>query len=235
MAEIKLYQFGPVTDRESASPFCVKVHYALRYKHVPFEVVNMANPLEVKKLNPRAKLPVLGCNGTIVSDSTDIVRFVEEYHPEPRLYPQDERERAYALMIEDWADESLYWHIVYENWLVDDQYDKFAAEIFAPTPAPLRPLVKAFARRQSRGQLNGQGYGRLTVDEHRKRLWDSLDWLNSMVGDAFLCGQDLSVADISVAAQVTCLLSPFTPHTAVEIKKRGALLAWHDRTKAAVA
>ena len=29
MAEIKLYQFGPIADRESASPFCVKLHYTL--------------------------------------------------------------------------------------------------------------------------------------------------------------------------------------------------------------
>jgi len=41
-------------------------------------------------------------------------------------------------LLEDWADESLYWHVVYENWLIDDQFEKFAAEILAPMPAPLR-------------------------------------------------------------------------------------------------
>jgi hypothetical protein len=59
MAEIKLYQFGPIADRESASPFCVKLHYALRYKRLPFETVNLASPTQVKKYNPRGKLPVL--------------------------------------------------------------------------------------------------------------------------------------------------------------------------------
>ena len=31
MKRIQLYQFGPLGDRESGSPFCVKVHYAMRY------------------------------------------------------------------------------------------------------------------------------------------------------------------------------------------------------------
>ncbi len=140
MAEIKLYQFGPIADRESASPFCVKLHYALRYKGLPFEAVNLASPTQVKKYNPRGKLPVLGYDGTLILDSSDVVHYIEQRHPEPRLSPENERERAQALLLEDWADESFYWHVVYENWLIDDQFEKFAAEILAPMPAPLRPL-----------------------------------------------------------------------------------------------
>ena len=167
MAEIKLYQFGPVTGRESASPFCVKLHYALRYKHVPFETVNLAAPNQVKKYNPRGKLPVLGYNGTLIPDSTDAVRYLEQHHPEPRLYPTDERERAHALLMEDWADESFYWHVVYENWLIPDQYDKFAVEVLGGIPGPLRPLVKILALRGTRANLVGQGLGRVTPEDHR--------------------------------------------------------------------
>ena len=135
MAEIKLYQFWPIADRESASPFCVKLHYALRYKRLQFETVNLASPTQAKKYNPRGKLPVLDYDGTLIRDSTDAVRYLEQHNPEPRLYPENERERAHALLLEDWADESLYWHIVYENWLIGDQFEKFAAEILASMPA----------------------------------------------------------------------------------------------------
>jgi glutathione S-transferase len=235
MAEIKLYQFGPVADRESASPFCVKLHYALRYKRLPFEAVNLASPAQAKKYNPRGKLPVLSYDGTLIPDSSDVVRYLEQRHPEPRLYPLDERERAQALLLEDWADESLYWHIVYENWLIDDQFDKFAAEILASMPAPLRPLIKIFARRQTRSNLVGQGLGRVNPQEHRKMLGDSLDWLGSMVDGSFLCGKELSIADVAVAAQVTCLTGPLTPVADAEARKRPRLMAWHDRVGAAVA
>jgi glutathione S-transferase len=235
MPEIKLYQFGPIADRESASPFCVKLHYALRYKRLPFEIVNLASPNQVKKYNPRGKLPVLGYDGTLILDSTDAVRYLEQHNPEPRLYPENERERAHALLLEDWADESLYWHIVYENWLIDDQFDDFAAEILAPMPALVRPLIKIIARRGTRANLFGQGLGRVKPEEHRKLLCDSLDWLNSIADGAFLCGQELSVADVAVAAQVTCLQGPLTPVAATEVRKRTRLMAWYDRAKAAVA
>ncbi|HUA36192.1 MAG TPA: hypothetical protein VMA09_21470 [Candidatus Binataceae bacterium] len=58
MPDIKLYQFIPVLGRESASPFSVKLHYAFRYKCVPFEVINIGNPSELKKYTNRGKLPV---------------------------------------------------------------------------------------------------------------------------------------------------------------------------------
>jgi glutathione S-transferase len=235
VSEINLYQFGPIADRESASPFCVKLHYALRYKRLPFTAVNLASPTQVKKYNPRGKLPVLGYDGRLILDSSDVVRYLELRHPEPRLYPENERERAQALLLEDWADESLYWHIVYENWLIDDQFEKFAAEILAPMPAPLRPLIKIIARRQTRANLLGQGLGRVKPEEHRKMLCDSLDWVNNIADGAFLCGKELSVADVAVAAQVACLVGPLTPVAAAEVRKRTRLMAWYDRAKAAVA
>jgi len=235
MAEIKLYQFGPVADRESASPFCVKLHYALRYKRLPFEAVNLASPAQAKKYNQRGKLPVLGYDGTLIVDSSDVVRYIEQRHPEPRLYPENERERAQALLLEDWADESLYWHIVYENWLIDDQFDKFTAEVLAPVPAPLRPLIKIIARRQTRSRLVGQGLGSVKPEEHRKMLFDSLVWLDNIVDGAFLCGKELSIADVAVAAQVTCLVGPLTPVADAEARKRTRLMAWYDRVRAAVA
>jgi glutathione S-transferase len=235
MADIKLYQFGPVLGRESASPFCVKIHYAFRYKRIPFDVVNLNTPTQVKKYNSRGKLPVAAYDGRLIADSSEIIRLLEEQHREPRLYPENERQRSYALLLEDWADESLYWHVVYENWLVDDQYDKFAPEILSSIPSLLRPVIKIIARRQTRANLNGQGLGRVSLPEHRAKLGQCLDWLNSLCDGEFLCGKDLSVADIAVAAQATSLLSPITPYTAGEIRKRSRLLGWYERTITAVA
>ena len=66
-------------------------------------------------------------------------------------------------------------------------------------------------------------------------LCDSLDWLNNITDGAFLCGQELSVADVAVAAQVTCLVGPLTPVAAAEVRKRTRLMTWYGRAKAAVA
>ena len=99
--KIQLYQFPPLANQESASPFCVKVHYAMRYKRLPFEVVNVASPLAVRRLSKRGKLPVMIYDGVTVTDSTDIIRHLEARHPEPQLYAREQQARALALLLED--------------------------------------------------------------------------------------------------------------------------------------
>jgi glutathione S-transferase len=234
LINVRLYQFAPLADQESASPFCVKVHYALRYKRLPFTIVNVKSPGEVRKLNSRGKLPVLECDGVATADSSEIIRHLDMHHPEPRLYPIDAKRRAHAMMIEDWADESLYWHVVYERWLVRDQFAQLAREFFAPAPALLRPLIKTMVRRSVAKQLHEQGLGRFTVHEHREKLRQALDWLEAIVNGRFLCGADLSIADIGVAAQIAALMIPQTPVVAAEVRKRSNLIGWLEGVRAAV-
>jgi len=231
---LRLYQFAPLADQESASPFCVKVHYALRYKRLPFTIVNVKSPGEVRKLNSRGKLPVLICDGVTTTDSSEIIRRLEMHHPEPRLYPLDAKTRAHAMMIEDWADESLYWHVVYERWMVRDQFRQLAREFFAVAPAVLRPLIKTVMRRSVVKQIHEQGLGRFSVHEHREKLRQALDWLEVIVNGRFLCGADLSIADIGVAAQIAALMIPQTPVVAAEVRKRSNLMGWLEGVRAAV-
>jgi glutathione S-transferase len=230
---LRLYQFAPLADQESASPFCVKVHYALRYKRLPFTIVNVKSPGEVRKLSSRGKLPVLEYDGVAIADSSEIIRRLEMHHPEPRLYPLDKKTCAHAMMIEDWADESLYWHVVYERWLVRDQFRQLAAEFFAPAPAALRPLIKTMVRRSVVKQIHEQGLGRFTVHEHREKLRQTLDWLEVIVNGRFLCGADLSIADIGVAAQIAALMIPQTPVVAAEVRRRSNLMGWLEGVRAA--
>jgi len=234
MGNIQLYQFGPLGDQESASPFCVKVRNAMRYKRIGFDTINATSPGQVRKLNPRGKLPVVIDGGLKLADSTDIIRHLEERHPEPRLYPQEPRTRAMALMIEDWADESLYWHVVYERWQVPEQFARFAEVVFSPVPAAMRPMVRMFFGRQTRGQLRGQGLGRLGLDEQREKFRAALDWLEVMIDGQFLCGGELSIADVAVAAQVDALNIPFTPVAEAEIHAHAKVMKWLERTFEAI-
>ena len=184
-------------------------------------------------MNLRGKLPVLDCDGVAIADSSEIIRHLDARHPEPRLYPLEPGSRSYAMMIEDWADESLYWHVLYERWLVREQFNLIAASLFAPVPVVLRPLVKMIVRRQVGQDLRAQGLGRFTVHEHREKLRQSLDWLNAIVNGRFICGADLSVADIAVAAQLAALMIPQTPVVAAEVRQRSNLMGWLDGVRAA--
>jgi glutathione S-transferase len=231
MDKITLYQWPAITGLESASPFCMKIHWALAYKRLPFDPVTMADRAAVVALNPRAKLPALKYGDNIVSDSTDIMRFIEERHPEPRLYPSDPAARARAIILEDWGDESLYWHLVYERWQIEEQYDEYAAQLFPGVP---RQVQRQYRESVVQG-LYGQGFGRMTVEQHRAKLGEALDALDATLAEAqFLCGNQLSVADIGVGAEVHGLDLPLTPAASGEVRKRANVMRWLGRIAKAV-
>jgi len=54
----------PHVNHHHAANQSVKLHYALRYKRLQFEPVNLASPMQVKKYNPRTKCPVLDYDGS---------------------------------------------------------------------------------------------------------------------------------------------------------------------------
>lgn len=231
MEQIKLYQWPAIPGLESASPFCMKIHWALRYKRLPFDAITMADRGAVLTLNRRAKLPALSYGDTTVCDSSDIIRFLEERYPEPQLYPRDPALRARALILEDWGDESLYWHLVYERWQIENQYEQYGDQLFPGVPKQ----VKREIRESVVQGLFGQGFGRMTIEQHREKLGESLDALEAMLDGDFLCGKELSVADLGVAAQVGGLDLPITPIAGAEVHKRANVTRWLERVAKAVA
>ncbi|MBF6570438.1 MAG: glutathione S-transferase family protein [Candidatus Binataceae bacterium] len=231
MEQIKLYQWRAIPGLESASPFCIKVHWALRYKQLSFEVITPDDRDSVVALNPRAKLPVLGYGDTTVADSSDIIRFIEARHPEPHLLPSDPALRARALIFEDWGDESIYWHLVYERWQVPEQFEQYANVLFPGVPEQMKNQFREGIIQY----LHGQGFGRMTLEQHREKMCELLDALDAILVTPFLCGNELSIGDIGVAAEVAGLNQTLTPIAGAEVRKRKQVMRWLDRVLKAVA
>ena len=89
-----------------------KVRWALDYKGIPHERrVPMPGLHGVRAAvltrGAQRRLPVVELDGRRVWDSTDIIAALEQYRPEPPLYPEDPAELARALELEDWFDENL--------------------------------------------------------------------------------------------------------------------------------
>jgi len=97
------------------SPFCRKVRKVLAHKRVAYRTVEY-NGLRARgaaRLSAAGRLPVLDYDGERIQDSSAICHFLEEKHPAPALVPAEPEARALALLLEDWADESLYFIEVY--------------------------------------------------------------------------------------------------------------------------
>ena len=58
------------------------------------------------------------------------------------------------------AEDNLYWALVDARWFDEANFTKGPREFFRKIPAPVRPLVIAFIRRQLKRTLHGQGMGR---------------------------------------------------------------------------
>jgi glutathione S-transferase len=224
MATIVLHQW-------EMSPFCNKVRRCLRHKGLAFEVVDYNGLLARRAagLSPAGTLPVLDHDGQRIGDSTAIARFLDERYPTPPLFPADAEARASAHIWEDWAAQSLYFFEIYFRMLDPGARDKAVALITRGRPAYERPIMRAVFRRRYPGKLRAQGLGRLPPDEVERRFFGHVDALETLLTSRrWLAGDALSIADISVAAQLDELLR--TSHLADRVRERPRLREWLERT-----
>jgi glutathione S-transferase len=94
---IKLYRARFSTNVE-------RVALALAHKGLQAESVwiDYSDRSAVEQVSGQGLVPVLDYDGQIVVDSMEIVRFLEERHPQPPLFPADPARRAEMLVLIDW-------------------------------------------------------------------------------------------------------------------------------------
>ena len=92
------------------SPFARKVRMVLHFKGLEFESIDALALSEHDRLvevNPRAEVPVLVDRGFTVTDSTDIVHYLEDCFPKPTVFPGEPKLRAKARRWQRLADTLL--------------------------------------------------------------------------------------------------------------------------------
>ena len=192
-----------------------KARWALDYKRIPHERRVPMPGLHgframVLTRGSQRRLPVLKLDGRRIGDSTAIIAALEEYAPEPPLYPADPTERARALELEDWFDEELapsLRRFVWYHTLPDT--DATVASLFT-TPRPTRerllrataPLVRPAIKRDYDVNDESVARARAQVVAAMDRLEAELEPSGYLVGDGF------TVADLTAASLFTPVLAP---------------------------
>lgn len=130
------------------SPFVKKVQGALHLKKADYEIVEPRSPGDFKKWSPQTrKMPVMQLDEERIYDSTFVCQRLDEVLPEPPLLSSDPARRAAQRLIEDWSDESLYWHLMALRW-ADRNEAATLDQIAGTLPAFVRPFVRPLLRRQ---------------------------------------------------------------------------------------
>ncbi|HEV7735284.1 MAG TPA: glutathione S-transferase family protein [Candidatus Binatia bacterium] len=161
MATLVVHQLPGGWGLPSISPFCLKIDAYLRIVDIPFQTVVDATPFG----GPKGKLPWLEHEGQKIGDSGFIIEYLERRFGCDPNASLSSAERGVALSLRRLIEENLYWAMVYDRWIVDENWQHFRGVVLGSIPAPVRPLVGVVARRGVRRQLQGHGIGRHAKDE----------------------------------------------------------------------
>jgi microsomal prostaglandin-E synthase 2 len=226
METVTLYQF-------ELCPFCHKVKAAMEAKGIAFTKVEV-NPINKKELPPLPegaprKVPVIQVGGKTVFDSTTIVAFLEAQQTGGRsLTPTDPALREKCDLVEKWVNDDLCQvlpTVIYGTW---GEAIK-AAQVVAKT-SNFGVVQNAMVR--AGGSLIMHQVAKRIVKKRggsspAAMLSAEMDKFEAWLGDQdFVCGDELSVADVAAHGGMTCI-EEFPAFKTIMARPR--VFAWFER------
>ncbi|OGQ07418.1 MAG: hypothetical protein A3G32_05245 [Deltaproteobacteria bacterium RIFCSPLOWO2_12_FULL_40_28] len=199
-----LYQF-------KLSHFCEKACFALDYKKVPYQVINLIpgpHLFYVKRIAPKTTLPVLKDGNTIIQDSTEILNYLENKYPSPPL--DNEKNHNEIIEWEEYLDEDVgihlrryfYFHILPRRKLATYSLTQGLGFFQKCLFWLLWPLIKKAMTKQMR--INPESAARSLA-----RLRNALARINLRLTEgSFLVGDSFSRADLTAATLLAPLFFP---------------------------
>jgi glutathione S-transferase len=189
----------------SLSPFCAKVEVFLTMAGLPFMSVVADFPKA-----PKGKTPwITDDDGTAIADSSVIVDHLVRKHGVTLDAHLDAEQKARGHAIKRLFEESLYFVVVWQNWMMDENFAYMRDAMTKILPAPLRPIVPRIARSRTRALLQKQGIGRHAPAEIAAHGIADLDALATLLGDRkFFLGDEPSIVDATGYAFLAWILKP---------------------------
>jgi len=205
------------------SPFSEKMRLVLGLKNLPWYSVTvpvmLPKPDVIALTGGYRRTPFLQIEADIYCDTALMCQVVDALHPTPPLYPQ--AMAGLADIVAQWADTSLFWIAVpYTIQPVSMPH------MFANAPPS---FMRAFAADRAAMTPNMK---RATLPDAAAQLQTYLARLESMLsgGQAFLLGNDPSIADFSTAQSIWFMRR--SPPIAAMLDAYPNLIAWFSRVTA---
>ncbi|WP_413683236.1 glutathione S-transferase family protein [Prochlorococcus sp. MIT 1011] len=189
------------------SPYCLKVRMALAAKKLEYRTVEITpaiGQIDIFQKTGQKKLPVLFDKETTLHESSSIIRHLEKIEIEPKLIPEGLKEASQAQILENWADTTLAKSIkivfleeltknpILISSLFDNEISDSMQKLLLNIPTKIA------------SQISG-----LINQKEKESLKQNLEYLSNLIDqENFLIGDKLSIADISVASQLSLLKFP---------------------------
>jgi len=208
----------------------MKVRAILDYKRLQYERVKThgSTMLDLRRRGKTGKVPAVEIDGELIVDSTDIAYALDQRFADPPLFPVDPRERGLCHVLEDWADESLYFVGLYYRWF-EEEGRKPIPDVFGKLSGR---ILYWFYLRRILGQVRGQGTLRKTPEHVRRDLERHLDAIEGILAPRpYLMGDRPYLCDFALWGQLNYL--SLTPVGGEAIKPRQAIGSYIVRMKSA--
>jgi glutathione S-transferase len=166
----------------SLCPFSRKLRIILKEKGVSFELFHEPYWQRRKsflKMNPACETPVVLIGDKVtLSGNTSITEYLEEVYTQKRLLPTDLNARARVRRITEWFDNKFYHEVT--RYILNEK------------------IIKTVSRQ---GYPNSQA-----IQAAKNNINYHLDYIAYLRKDnAYLCGEEATIADIAAAAQLSVL------------------------------
>jgi glutathione S-transferase len=221
---------------ESYSPYCLKVHRALKAAGLRYTSRHGQTPSSHRDVSKLGQVPVMLIDGQPVADSTQILARLAALQPTPAWAAVDPAVHAEGLLWEELADTALGGFVIAARWADDRNWPILHDTFFSGAPWPVRRLVAPAIRLRIVGGLVARDIWRAGPEACWQRFEILLDALERRApATGFWLGERLGVADLALFAQLHSLRTPLTPWQAAQVQARATLDAWLDRVDAATA
>lgn len=132
------------------------------------------------------------------------------------------------------CEDHLYWLVMIDRWLDDENFARGPAHFFNSAPAPLRPFLRNMVRGKIRKAAYFQGLYRHSADERRELARRAVAACAALLGDKpFLFGDEPRGADATLGAFAVSGLAPFFNSAARDAMKESPnLVAYAKRIEA---
>ena len=226
---VTLYGSFPAFGLPQASPFVMKTEVQLKMAGLTYSL-QRGNRAD----GPKGKIPYIADAENRLGDSTFIRDHIEKtcgIDLDRGLTP-DMRARSWA--IERMLEDHLYWVIVYERWMIDENFAAGPSHFFDPLPPDVRQGERDGARRQVAAALYGQGRGRHAPSEIADLGCRSLAALATLIGNKpYLMGPAPSAVDATAFAMIAAATAPVLVSPLRDFAEaRGNLIRYRDRMMA---
>jgi glutathione S-transferase len=184
------------------SYFSGKIEAYLRYKEIPYKAIECCDDIKafhrVGDKTGFQKVPAIEMNdGKWLFDTTPMIQWLEQKHPEQPVFPDDPALRFVALLIEDYGDEWLWRPAMWWRWVPKVSRVAMGRRISKILTKHMAiPVGFYFARRQLNEWLWSDGVNKHNSNDVRDMLFRELEFLEPLLEETpYILGSHPSIAD----------------------------------------